>query len=58
MPGLQGQSPRAFRQADPVGVNMSRVIGLVIGAGNRTSPVKGGAGIVYLDDLGFGRSLR
>jgi len=44
-------------QADLAGANLSRVKKVVIGVGNRTSPVKGGAGIVYLDDLGFGRPL-
>jgi hypothetical protein len=41
-------------QADLAGVNLGRVKKIVIGVGNRTSPVQGGAGIVYLDDLGFG----
>jgi hypothetical protein len=37
------------------GVNLTRIKSLVIGVGNRTSPVKGGAGTVYIDDIGFGR---
>jgi len=29
----------------------------VIGVGNKTAPVKGGAGTLFLDDLGFGRPV-
>ena len=37
------------------GVNPSRVDTMVIGVGNRTSPTAGGTGIVYIDDVGFGK---
>ncbi|MDI9433595.1 MAG: hypothetical protein QM570_17925, partial [Planctomycetota bacterium] len=37
------------------GVNASRVKAVTIGVGNRTSPTAGGTGIVYIDDVGFGR---
>ncbi|MDI6449613.1 discoidin domain-containing protein [Anaerobaca lacustris] len=37
------------------GVNLSRVDTMTIGVGNRTSPAAGGTGIVYIDDIGFGR---
>ena len=39
------------------GVNMSKVKKLFIGVGNRANPTKGGAGMLYIDDLGYGRSL-
>jgi hypothetical protein len=28
---------------------------MTIGVGNRTSPTAGGTGIVYIDDIAFGR---
>jgi len=37
------------------GVTLSRVQTLVIGVGNRAAPAAGGTGIVYIDDIGFGR---
>jgi len=37
------------------GVNLARVKTLTIGVGDRTSPKPGGTGLVYLDDIGFGR---
>jgi regulation of enolase protein 1 (concanavalin A-like superfamily) len=37
------------------GVNLKAVKKLYIGAGNKTSPVKGGWGMLYIDDIGFGR---
>jgi regulation of enolase protein 1 (concanavalin A-like superfamily) len=36
------------------GVKVSSVKKMVIGVDDRTSPVKGGAGMLYLDDIGFG----
>jgi len=36
-------------------VTLSRVQTLVIGVGNRAAPAAGGTGIVYIDDIGFGR---
>jgi len=38
-------------------VNMARVKKMYIGVGSRTSPVQGGAGIVYIDDIGYGHPL-
>jgi hypothetical protein len=40
------------------GVKTNAVKSIVVGVGNKTSPTKGGAGIVYIDDIGFGRSLQ
>ncbi len=36
------------------GVNLGRVEKMVIGIGNATSPAAGGAGLIYIDDIGFG----
>ena len=36
------------------GVNLAKVKKLTVGVGNRTNPAPGGAGKLYLDDLGFG----
>jgi hypothetical protein len=35
---------------------MTAIKSIAIGVGNRTSPASGGTGIMYFDDLGFGRS--
>jgi len=37
------------------GVNRSRVEVMRIGVGNRVNPTAGGTGIVYIDDIGYGR---
>jgi len=39
------------------GVNMTRVKKLLIGAGDRDNPTKGGAGLLYIDDIGFGHPM-
>jgi hypothetical protein len=44
-------------QSDLVGANMARVKKMTLGVGNKTAPVKGGTGIVYIDDIGYGRPL-
>jgi len=36
------------------GVNLTRIQSMVIGVGNKSTPIKGGAGTVYIDDIGFG----
>jgi hypothetical protein len=36
------------------GVNLKSVKKLYLGAGSKTSPVQGGAGMLYIDDIGFG----
>lgn len=38
------------------GVKMTSVKSLTIGIGKRTGPAAGGAGKIYIDDIGFGRS--
>jgi hypothetical protein len=45
----------AIPYSDLAGVNLSRVQKLVIGVGSETAPAAGGTGIVYVDDIGFGR---
>jgi hypothetical protein len=45
----------AISYSSLAGVNLSRVQKLAIGVGSKTSPVAGGTGIVYVDDIGFGR---
>jgi hypothetical protein len=37
---------------------MNAVRSLVIGVGNKAAPVKGGAGTVFIDDIGFGRPIQ
>jgi hypothetical protein len=37
------------------GVSLTRIEKMTIGVGNRTSPTAGGTGIVYIDDIAFGR---
>jgi hypothetical protein len=44
-------------QSDLVGVNMAKVKKMTLGVGSRTSPIKGGTGLVYIDDIGYGRPL-
>jgi regulation of enolase protein 1 (concanavalin A-like superfamily) len=39
------------------GVKMTSVKKLYIGVGDRSSPKAAGAGMLYIDDIGFGRSL-
>ncbi len=45
----------AIPYSDLSGVNLSRVEKMVIGVGSATAPTAGGAGTVYVDDIGFGR---
>ncbi|MEN6576402.1 MAG: discoidin domain-containing protein [Phycisphaerales bacterium] len=40
------------------GVKVTAVKALVIGVGNRAVPAAGGTGIVYIDDIGYGRPLQ
>ena len=43
--------------SDFAGVKMNAVKSIVIGVGNKTASVKGGTGTLFVDDLGFGRSV-
>jgi hypothetical protein len=44
--------------SDLSGVNLAAVKKLSIGVGDRTNPTPGGAGRLYLDDIGFGHPAR
>ncbi len=46
----------AIPYSDLSGVNLSRVEKMVIGVGSKISPTAGGTGIVYVDDIAYGRS--
>ncbi len=39
------------------GVKMTAVESIGIGVGNRTSPTAGGTGIIYVDDIAYGRTI-
>ncbi len=41
--------------SDLAGVNLSRVQAMYIGVGNRANPSAGGSGLLFIDDIGFGR---
>jgi hypothetical protein len=43
--------------SDLTGVNLAAVKKLYIGVGDRTSPKADGAGLLHIDDIGFGRPL-
>jgi len=40
---------------DLAGLDLSRIQKMAIGVGSKTSPITGGTGTVYIDDIGFGR---
>ena len=46
----------ALSEFTAAGVKMNAVKSLTIGVGNRASPVKGGAGTLFIDDIGYGAS--
>ena len=54
---LAGWNEWAIPYSDLAGVNLGRIEAMTIGVGNRTSPSAGGSGIVYVDDIGFGRPV-
>jgi hypothetical protein len=35
---------------------MNAVKSLVIGVGNKAAPAKGGSGLIFIDDIGYGRA--
>ncbi len=41
--------------SDLAGINLAAVKKLTIGAGDKANPKAGGAGMLYIDDIGFGR---
>jgi len=44
-------------QSSLAGVNLTKVKKIYVGVGNKAAPAKGGAGTVFLDDIGYGRPL-
>ena len=40
------------------GVNLAKVKKMYIGVGDRKNPVADGAGMIYIDDIGFGRAAQ
>jgi len=54
---LAGWNEWVVPYSDLSGVNLSRIEAMTIGVGNRTSPAAGGSGIVYIDDIGFGKPV-
>ncbi|MDI6447418.1 hypothetical protein [Anaerobaca lacustris] len=53
--GRSGWNEWQIPMSDFAGVNLSRVDTMAIGVGSRTSPTAGGAGTIYVDDIGFGK---
>jgi concanavalin A-like lectin/glucanase superfamily protein len=41
--------------SDLVGIDLGRVSTMYIGVGNRDNPTAGGAGLIFLDDIGYGK---
>ncbi len=52
---LGGWNEWAIPYSEFTGVDMGRVEVMTIGVGSPTSPSAGGTGLVYIDDIGFGR---
>ncbi len=52
---LGGWNEWAIPMSDFAGVNLSRIEVMKIGVGNPANPTAGGTGIVYFDDLGYGK---
>jgi hypothetical protein len=40
------------------GVNLATVKKLTIGVGDKASPKAGAAGLIYIDDIGFGKPVK
>ncbi len=45
------------RLSDLAGVNLAAVKKLTIGVGDKANPKAGGAGMLYIDDIGFGKPI-
>ena len=43
--------------SDLAGINLNNVSMMYIGVGDRDNPVSGGAGTIYVDDIGFGAAV-
>jgi hypothetical protein len=53
--GAAGWTEWVIPLSDLGGINPARASILYVGVGNRDNPVAGGTGIVYIDDIGYGR---
>jgi hypothetical protein len=53
--GRSGWNEWQIPLSDFAGVNPSRVDTMVIGVGNSTNPAAGGIGVIYIDDISYGR---
>ena len=42
--------------SDLAGVNLSRVATVYVGVGDRDNPSAGGSGLIFIDDIGYGRA--
>ena len=42
--------------SDLAGVNLGAIEAVYLGLGNRDNPTSGGAGVLYIDDIGFGHA--
>jgi hypothetical protein len=52
---LTGWNEWVIPYSDLAGVNLSRAAILYIGVGDRDNPTAGGTGMVFIDDVGYGR---
>ena len=41
--------------SDLAGVNLGRIATIYVGVGDRDNPAAGGAGLIFVDDIGYGR---
>jgi hypothetical protein len=41
--------------SDLAGINLNRVAAMYIGVGDRDNPTAGGTGLIFIDDIGYGR---
>jgi len=54
---LSGWNEWLIPYSDLAGVNLSRVAMMYIGLGDRDNPTTGGAGLIFVDDIGYGSPL-
>lgn len=50
-----GWNPWRISFDELAGVNLDRVASIAIGIGDRDNPKAGGTGLIYIDDIGFGK---
>jgi hypothetical protein len=55
--GRSGWNEWQIPLSDFADVNLSRIDTMTIGVGSRTSPTAGGTGVVYIDDISFGKPV-